>query len=511
MRRACIVLWAVTGLAAGQNAAKKPEANKAEGNATDIYGATALHRAVEAGNKEEIARLIRQGADVNAINRYHVAPLSIAAAQGNANIVQMLLGAGADPNVMLGDGEPVIMTAARSGNAEAVRELIASGADPNARERLYGQTAVMWAAIENHADVIKALAENHADIDARANILEGEPTWRYGKDSRTGVNGEALQAFDAPFSKGGLTPLLYAARQGSTEAVRTLMDLKANPSIPDGEGYTPLLIAIMNAHYDTAATLVDQGADVNQTDRNGQTPLYAVTDMRTLLWAYNRPSPRSENKLDTLAFAKLLLERGAKVDARLTGPARRPLGFGGSPVVGKGTTPFLRAAVASDLPMMRLLLEHGADPQAASEAGINALHIAAGLGWDDNTLQTAVAQGFASEEDSIEAIEMLLAKGLDINAADRQGETAMHGAAFRGANKIVQFLADHGAKLDVRTKPFQVGFNAVRGQAAKTIPGRTPLEEALIADPPRPSTAALLQKLMGLPPGSPLPKVETAE
>src|ERR1019366_7389686 len=277
MLRAFIVFLTIVCLAA----AAPNDANK-----SDIYGMTPLHRAVEAGNKEETTRLIRMGADVNAMSRYRVAPLSIAVAKGNANIVQLLLTAGADPNVLMGDGEPVIMTAARSGNAEAVRELIAAGADANARERLYGQTAVMWAAIENHSDVIKVLAENHADIDARANILEGEPTWRYGKDSRTGVNGEALQAFDTSFSKGGLTPLLYAARQGSTEAARTLMDLHANAGVPDGEGYPPLQIAIMNAHYDTAAALLEKGADPNQPDKNGQTPLYAVTDMRTLLWAY---------------------------------------------------------------------------------------------------------------------------------------------------------------------------------------------------------------------------------
>jgi ankyrin repeat protein len=505
MLRAFLVFLTAASLCAAADS-DKPDVNKA-----DIYGMTALHKAVEAGNKEETARLIHLGADVNAVNRYHVAPLSIAALKGNANIVQMLLEAGADANVLMGEGEPVIMTAARSGNAEAVRELISAGADVNARERLYGQSAVMWAAIDNHADVIKVLAENHADIDARANILEGEPMWRYGKDTRTAANGEALQAFDTAFSKGGLTPLLYAARQGSTEAVAMLMDLHANTGLPDGEGYPPLQIAIMNAHYDTAAVMVEKGADVNQTDKNGQTPLYALVDTRTLLWMYNRPSPKAQNKLDTLEFAKILLDHGAKVNARLTGPARRPMGFGGSPLANKGITPFLRAAFVSDLPMMRLLLEHGADPKATTDAGINALQIAAGLRWVDNTMQTAVAQGFGSQEDSIEAIQLLLDKGLDINAVDNQGETAMHGAAFRGADKIVQYLADHGAKLDVRTKPYKIAANAVRGEGEKTLPGRTPLEEALIADPWRQSTVALLRKMMGIPADAPLPKVETGE
>ena len=230
-------------------------------------------------------------------------------------------------------------------------------------------------------------------------MLEGEPTWRYGKDSRNGINGEALQNFNTNFSKGGLTPLMYAARQGSTAAVRALIDAGASPSTTDPEGFAPLQLAIVNGHYDTAAALIEKGADVNQADRSGQTPLFAVADMRSLLWAYNRPTPRARTTLDSLGLAKLLLAKGAKVDAKLTGPARRPLGGGGSALTGRGATAFLRAAVASDLPMMRLLLEHGADAKVATANGVTALHAAAGLRWSDNAMSSAVTMGLGHRGD----------------------------------------------------------------------------------------------------------------
>ena len=370
-----LMLACAAGLAARQAAApKQAAATKAtpaadvylsikDVNKADAYGMTALHRAVESGDEAAIDRLIRAGANVNALSRYHVAPLSIAAGHGDAAAVQRLLEAGADPNVVMAEGEPVIMTAARVGNVDAVKALLAAGADPNAREQLYGQTAVMWAAIDNHPDVIKALAEKGADLDTGANLLPGMPTWREGTDPRTGIHGETLQNLNTNFSKGGLTALTYAARQGSTEAARTLVDLGAKTSYRDGEGYTPLLLAIMNARYDTAAALIDKGADVNEADNNGQTPLFALVDTRSLLWTYNRPSPRAKGEMDSLDLAKLLIAKGAKVDAALKGPARRPLGGGGSAMTAKGATAFLRAAVVSDVPMMRLLLDTARNPQ----------------------------------------------------------------------------------------------------------------------------------------------------
>jgi ankyrin repeat protein len=465
----------------------------------DAYGNTPLHKAVEANDLAAVERLIAARADVNAANRFRTTPLAIAATRGHAPIVAALLRGGADANATRGEGEPVLLSAARSGSVETVRALIEAGADITARDRFYGQTAVMWAAIENHPAVIAELVERGADVNARAHILEGEPSWRYGKDSRNGINGEALQNFNTNFSKGGLTPLMYAARQGATDAVRMLVDKGALTETTDPEGYAALHIAIMNAQFDAAAALVEKGADVNQGDRNGQTPLFALVDIRSLLWTYNRPTPRSQTEIGTMELAALLLDKGAIVDPKLTGPARRPLGGGGHALTGRGATPFLRAAVTSDLPMMRLLLEQGADPKITTPNGHNALHAAAGLRWNETTMSTAISEGFATEEDSIAAITLLLEQGLDINAADTNGFTAMHGAAERGANQIVKFLFERGGKLDVSSKP-SVRRPTVDNEPPLDIPGQTPLDAALDADPPKPETAALIRELMGLPP-----------
>ena len=488
-----VIACALPASAAAQTAARQTNTGV---NVADAYGSTPLHKAVESADLAAVERLVRAGANVNAANRYKVTPLSIAALRGEARIVAALLRAGADPNAVMGEGEPVLLTAARSGALDIVKALVEAGADVNVRERFYGQTPLMWAAIEDHADVINLLASRGADVNAKANVLEGEPSWRYGKDSRNGINGEALQNLNTNFSKGGLSPLMYAARQGATDAVRALIDRGADPSATDPEGFAPLQIAIVNAYYDTAAALIEKGADVGQADRSGQTPLYAIADMRSLLWTYNRPTPRAQNRIDSLELARLLIAKGAKVDAKLTGPARRPLGGGGSALAGRGATPFVRAAVTSDLPLMRLLLDRGADPTVTTNDGSNALHAAAGVRWNDNTMKTAVALGFGTEEDSIEAIKMLMGFGLEVTTANNSGTTALHGAADRGANQVIRFLVENGADLNAMTKP-TVRPTTVDNEPPQNVPGQTPLDSAIDADPPNPATIALLRELMG--------------
>jgi ankyrin repeat protein len=495
--------WAAQMPAAGRTNEPAPGVASGARTGRDTLGNTPLHKAVEASNLAEVQRLLAAKADPNALNRYRVSPLGIAVLNGHTAIATALLAAGADANAVLGEGEPVMLTAARLGNVELVRALITAGGDVNARERFYGQTPLMWAALEDHAEVIGVLVEAGADVNARANILEGEPTWRYGRDSRNGINGEALQNFNTNFSKGGLTALMYAARQGASGAVKALMARGANAATTDPEGYSALHLAIMNAHFDAAAALVETGANVNQTDRSGQTPLFALTDIRSLLWAYNRPTPRAQNEIGSLDLAKLLIAKGAKVDTKLTGPARRPLGGGGAPIAGRGATAFIRAAVTSDLPMMRLLLEHGADPKVVTQNGDTALHAAAGVRWADTTMSTAKALGFGVEADSIEAVKMLLERGLDVNAVDNAGLTAVHGAASRGANDLVRFLASAGAKLDVMSKP-TTQTSAVDNEPPLEVPGQTPIDAALDADPPRLETVKLLRELMGEDPNAPM-------
>ena len=501
--RAVIVLLAAWVPAASAQNAATSAARFGGARDVDAAGVTPLHRAVESDDAAAAEQLIGGGANVNAATRYRVTPLSIAVVRGNVAMARLLLGAGADSHVVMGAGEPLIMTAARTGSVPLLKALMEAGADVNARERFYGQTPLMWAAIEDHAAAIQTLAAAGADVNARANILEGEPTWRYGTDSRNGINGEALQNFNTNFSKGGLTPLMYAAREGSTAAAQALMEVGANHRTVDPEGFTPLLLAILNGYYDTAAAMVEKGADVNQGDRSGQTPLFAVTDLRSLLWVYNRPRPRPRTTLDSLGLATLLLDKGAKVDAKLTGPARRPMGGGGSGLTGRGATALLRAAVASDLPIMRLLLARGADPKVATANGVTALHAAAGVRWSDNAMSWAVAQGLATEEMSVTAVTMLLELGLDVNAADDQGTTALHGAASRGANDVIRLLVKKGARLDVVTKP-RVRQQTVDNEPPLNIPPRTPLDEAIEADPVRPATVALLRELMGEDPNAPI-------
>jgi ankyrin repeat protein len=191
------------------------------------------------------------------------------------------------------------------------------------------------------------------------------------------------------------------------------------------------------------------------------------------------------------------------VNARLTGAARRPLGGGGAAIAGRGATAFLRAAVTSDVPMMRLLLEQGADPKATTQAGDNALHAAAGVLWADTTMSTAKALGYGVEADSIEAIKMLLERGLDVNAADEAGLTAMHGAASRGANDIIRFLVSVGGRLDVMSKP-QTRPTNVDNEPPLEVPAQSPLDAALDADPPRLSTVALIRELLGEDPAAPV-------
>lgn len=458
-------------------------------NAAEPDGTTALHWAVRADDVDAAVRLIRAGANVKAVNRYGMTPLSLAATNGNARVIEALLKAGANANDTRPEGETALMTAARTGKVEAVKALLAHGANANAKETWFGQTALMWAAAENHAAVIQALVEHGAEINVRATVLE--PPKRETIDFRTDKNGQALQTLLTTFPRGGLTPLLFAARHGALDAARVLVEGGADVNRPDPDGITPIELAIRNGHYDLAAMLVDKGADVNAADAAGRTPLYVAVDMHTLDWIQNRPAPRPSGTRDSLDLVKLLLDRGANPKAELkTAPpgwkgdaVAAQNTFGG--VVGPGTTPYMRAAKNADLPIMRLLLEKGADPNLTTRGHTTALMATVGgLGRKYGAdLQVTPEE----ERNVIAVVSLSLERGADINAANDAGQTALHGAAMLGANRLVQFLVDRGARLD-----------------AKTAQGRTPLDEALrgvtnIDGAPGEShedTAALLRQLM---------------
>jgi len=434
-------------------------------NASQPDGSTALLWAAYWNDEKAVEALLSAGANVNASNREGFTALSQACTNGNAPMVEALLKAGADANSFQAEGQTALMTAARAGNAQVVKLLLDHGAEVNAKESWRGQTALMWATAENHPAVVEVLVDHGAEVNAKSAMFDF-------RDLKT-------KPGDVPmhFPRGGFTALLFAARGGFTECARILLDHGADLAIGDPDGTTALILAIINGHYDTASFLLDQKADPNAADQNGRAPLFAAVDMYDM-YQSNRPAPKDNGKMDSRDIIKMLLVRGADPNAKLTKmlPARAVLDFPDKDM-GEGATPFLRAAKSSDIPLMQLLLEKGADPKLTNKAGATALMVAAGMGYH---------KSIRGAEKPIEAIQLCLDKGIDVNAATDQGETALHAAAGQGTDQIVQFLVDHGAKLDAKDKK-----------------GRTPLDVALgkgadaVGVEVHQSTADLLRKLMG--------------
>jgi uncharacterized protein len=429
-------------------------------------GGTALLWAAYWNDTEAVKALLAAGANVNASNREGFTALSQACTNGNAPMVEMLLKAGADANSFQAEGQTALMTAARAGNAEVVKALLDHGAEVNSKESWRGQTALMWAAAENHPAVVQVLVDHGAEVNAVSSVFD--------------FSGMKTKPGDVPmhFPRGGFTALLFAARGGFTECARILLDHGADLKLADPDSTSALVLAIINGHYDTAAFLLDLKADPNAADSSGRAALFAAIDMRDI-YGSNRPAPKDTGKVDPMELIKMLLDHGADVNAKLAKliPARAVLDFPDM-MMGDGATPFLRAAKSADVPLMQLLLEKGADPKVVTKAGVTALMVAAGMGHA-NTIRRG--------EQPIEAMKICLEKGVDINAAtDKTLNTALHAAAGQGTDDIVQFLADHGAKLDLKDNK-----------------GRTPMDVALglkadaVGVEVHQSTADLLRKLMG--------------
>ena len=387
-------------------------------NAPQVDGMTALHWAAYHDDFPTTKLLVTSGANIKAANRYGVTPLSLACMNGNAALVELLLDAGADPNTALRGNETALMTAARTGKLEPVQLLLAHGADVNAKERK-GQTALMWAAAEGHAKVVEALLAAGAD-------------------------------FRTPLPS-GYTALFFAVREGRTDVVKIL--LKAGVDVneamhpvkkPSGKdavaGTSPLILAVENGHFELALALLEAGADPND-QRSGFAALHTITWVRKP----NRgdgddgvPAPIGSGNLTSLQFVKELVAHGANVNLRLT------KGASGKGILGRtGATPFLMAAETADAPLMRTLVELGADPLLPNAEHCTPLMAAAGVGV------TAPQETAGTEPEVLEAVELALQLGGDVNAVDDNGETAMHGAAYRSHPKVVQLLADKGAKIEV--------------------------------------------------------------
>jgi uncharacterized protein len=427
----------------------------ADVNAAQVDGMTALHWAAYHDDVSLATQLLKAGASARAANRYDVTPLSLACTNGNAEIVALLLEAGADANTKSRGGETVLMTAARTGKPGPVKALLSRGAEVNAKDRK-SQTALMWAAADGHAEAVSLLLAAKAD-------------------------------FKTPLPS-GFTPLLFAAREGRIDVVCVLLKAGAdiNDAIPEKKGASrgpkpgtgALLMAVENGHFELAIALVKAGADPND-QRAGYGALHMLSWVRKPSRGDDEegdPPPIGSGKLTSLEFVKEMIANGAKVNL----PSKT--GLTGRGILNKpGATPFLAAASAADVPLMELLIKLGADPLLANAQRTTPLLAAAGVGVG------APEEAAGAEPDVLEAVKLLLKLNVDVNAVDDNGETAMHGTAYRNHPKVVQLLADKGAKIDVWNR--------------KNKSGLTPLVIAEGHRPglnfrPSPETVAALHRVM---------------
>jgi len=456
----------------GNHAAIRTLLQQVDANAAEPDGTTALHLAVLHDDAGSVELLLGAGANVQAANRYGVTPLMIASTNGNASIIERLLDAGADPDTATSEGETVLMTAARTGNVAAVRALLSRSATVGATEQWRGQTALMWAAAENHASTVKALLDAGADLKVRSNGGFTALLFAVRSGARDAVNvlldagADVNDAIDAPPRRGSAmtsSAPAPAAPARSTQSGAAALGARANagsndPSVDrllqafntgsratrgDGpNGTSALVLAITNAHFELAGLLLDRGADPN-AGRQGWSPLHQIALTRKYPIQHGLPPPVPTGNLSSLELARKLLEHGANVDARMT---KEPADGARNVLDRIGSTPFLQASKLADVPYMRVLLEHGADPSIATEEGATALMAAAGVGiWQ-------VGESAGTNEEAFEAVKLCYDVGNDVNAIDKNGDTALHGAAHRGANDIVKFLVEKGAKLNVVDK-----------------------------------------------------------
>jgi ankyrin repeat protein len=458
-----VLLLAATSLAAS---VKSPLADAAEAmdrasirsllkrrvdvNAPQVDGMTALHWAAYRDDTEVAKLLVDAGADVKAENRYGVTPLSLACQNGDTALVELLLEAGANPNTTLRGGETVLMTAARTGRTGPVKALLSRGAKVDWKEP-HGQTALMWAAAEGHSTVVELLIEAGAD-------------------------------FRTPLVDSGFTPLFFAVREGQINVVRALLKAGVDvnetiqPSKSSGKGprkgMSPVLLAVENGHFELAVALLEAGADPND-QRSGFTALHTITWARKPNHGDSEdgdPAPIGSGKLSSLQFVRKLVEHGADVNARLkTGESGR------GQLNRIGATPFLLAAATDDAALMRLLVDLGADPLLGNGDHCTPLMAAAGVG----TLAPGEEAG--TEPEALEAVQLALDLGGDINAVDNNGETAMHGAAYKSLPKVVQLLADKGAKIEVWNRENKYGWTPLRIAEGYRVGNFKPSAETIAA------------------------------
>ena len=461
----------------------------ADPNARGWFGTPALHWRVHVDDLVETQRLLKAGADPNGLTERGVSPLSIAIANGNSQIVSELLGAGADPNHPEPSGETHLMMAAQVGVLGVVEQLLQHGARVDVRDPKYGQTALMFAARAGHADIVSALLARGANPNAATNVgpapefikPNSVPGFGFGVGIiRGGVPADRGRREPAP---GGMTPLLYAARHNHVEVAKRLIAAGADVNAKEANGIWPLLMAISNNNMAVAHYLLEHGSHVNGQDWYGRSPLWEAVNVRNL-YVNNATFKNGIDRAPLLDLIRDLLAAGADVNARTkeTPPFRNfLLAVTGSLewVDFTGQTPFLTAALAGDVTVMKLLLEHGADPHIDTYQGTSPLMAAAGVNW-------VLAQTWTEGPDQLlQAVKLCVDLGMNVNQANSMGITALHGAANRGSDDIVRFLVAHGADLTAQDKEHRSTLDWAKGVFLATHPAQ-----------PKPTTIALVTELL---------------
>jgi ankyrin len=462
---------------------------KVDVNAPTADGTPALHWAVRADDVEMAQALLKAGADVKLANRYGLTPIALAAANGTAPMLRLLLEAGADPNSADPTGETALMAATRAGSVDAVTVLLDGGAKIDAPDRNFQQTALMVAVRENRPDVVKLLIDRGANVNLATRVgvtppfilPNSVPGFGHGIGIVRGGSPERGRRAPIP---GGMSPLMYAARDGRLPIAKLLVEAKAAIDHRDPNDVTPLIEAITNNHVDVAMYLIEHGADINAMDWYGRTPLWAAVETRNMD-VDNASFENSINREPYLELIRTLLDRGANPNARTKEQMPvRPQFLRVTATLEwvdfTGQTAFIYAARAGDVTVMKMLLEHGADPTITTFGGTTALMAAAGVNWQ---FSQTYDEG---PEHLLDAVKLCYDLGQDVNAVNSMGVTALMGAANRGSDDIIKFLVSKGADLTVTDKEGRSAVTWAEGVFIATLPAR-----------PKPSSIALLKELSG--------------
>lgn len=453
------------------------------------FDTPALHWVVRVGDLGTAQALLDAGADAGISSRYGVTSLGLAVANGDFAMVKLLLEAGVDSNTREASGESVLMTASAVGVVESVNLLLNHGAVVDWRDPNFGQTALMLAAREGHADVVALLLSRGADPNASTRI--GQTPAFIGPNSVPGFGfGIGIIRGGLPADRGrreptpgGMSPLLYAARHNHQDIAELLLDAGADIDHTEANDIWSLLMAISNNQMQVAHYLIEQGAEINMSDWYGRSPLWEAVNVRNL-YLHNATFENYIDREPLLELIKVLLEEGADVNARTaeTPPFRHHLlNITGSLewVDFTGQTPFLTAALAGDITVMKLLLEYAADPHIKTIQGTTALMAAAGINW-------VVAQTYTESPESLmEAVMLCWELGIDVNHTNSMGLTALHGATNRGSDDLIRFLVEKGANLEARDVEDRSPLDWAKGVFLATHP-----------DEPKPSSMALITEFL---------------